>query len=93
MTITKYDPFTEVDFPTGVRLFQDAVNRLFSEPVAARPWAPAQMDTARLIDGHSQWPAKSDIASADSQDIHQKTRAGCVARCSARETRCAHRRQ
>ena len=40
MPITKYDPFAELEFPTGARLFQDAVNRLFSEP-ATRPWAPA----------------------------------------------------
>ena len=38
MTIAKYDPYAEIDFPTGARLFQDAVNRLFSEPVATRPW-------------------------------------------------------
>jgi hypothetical protein len=41
MQVTKRsDPFSEVDFPTGIRLFQDAVNRLFSEPPATRPWAP-----------------------------------------------------
>ncbi len=38
MTVTKY-PF-DVEMPTGVRVFQDAINRLFSEPPAARPWAP-----------------------------------------------------
>lgn len=39
MSITKYG--FDVDLPTGMRLFQDAVNRLFSEPPAARPWAPS----------------------------------------------------
>lgn len=39
MPIAKYG--LDVDMPTGMRLFQDAVNRLFSEPPAARPWAPA----------------------------------------------------
>ena len=39
MAITKYG--FDVDLPTGIRLFQDAVNRLFSEPPAARPWAPS----------------------------------------------------
>ncbi len=37
MTVTKY-PF-EMELP-GVRVFQDAINRLFSEPPTARPWAP-----------------------------------------------------
>jgi HSP20 family protein len=38
MPVTKYG--FDVDMPTGMRLFQDAVNRLFSEPPATRPWAP-----------------------------------------------------
>jgi HSP20 family protein len=38
MPVAKYG--FDVDMPSGVRLFQDAVNRLFSEPPAARPWAP-----------------------------------------------------
>jgi len=28
------------DFPTGLRLFEDAVNRLFNEPASVRPWTP-----------------------------------------------------
>jgi HSP20 family molecular chaperone IbpA len=40
MAVTKYDPFESSEFPTGLRLFQDAVNRLFSEPAATLPWAP-----------------------------------------------------
>ena len=39
MPVIKYNPFnTELeDFPTGIRLLHDSVNRLFSE-TAARPW-------------------------------------------------------
>lgn len=40
MPVTKYNPFTETDFPAGLRVFQDTVNRLFSEG-QARPWTPA----------------------------------------------------
>jgi hypothetical protein len=43
MPIVKYAPFADTeDFPTGLRLFQDSINRLFSEDgVKTRPWAPA----------------------------------------------------
>ena len=34
-TALSYDPFQ------GLRLFEDAVTRLMSEPSAGRPWAPA----------------------------------------------------
>ena len=42
MPMIKYTPFTGEmeDFPTGLRLFQDSISRLFSEP-ASRPWSPA----------------------------------------------------
>jgi HSP20 family protein len=41
MPVVRYNPFPDVqDFGSGLRLFQDTVNRLLSEP-AARPWTPA----------------------------------------------------
>lgn len=40
MPMIRYTPFnTEVEDP-GLRLFQDSLSRLFSEP-ASRPWSPA----------------------------------------------------
>src|SRR4029077_16458187 len=42
MPIVKYAPFADTeDFPVGLRLFQDSINRLFSDQTTARPWAPA----------------------------------------------------
>ncbi len=42
MTLVKYAPFTDSeDFPTGVRIFQDTINRLLSDQTATRPWAPS----------------------------------------------------
>lgn len=29
------------DFPSSVRLFEDVVNRFFTEPASVRPWSPA----------------------------------------------------
>jgi HSP20 family protein len=43
MAVSKYNPFfsTEVDeFPAGLRVFQDSLSRLLSEP-GQRPWSPA----------------------------------------------------
>jgi HSP20 family protein len=65
MTIAKYDPFTGVDFPTGVRLFQDAVNRLFSEPVATRPWAPA----VDVLETENELVLKADLPDVPLKDI------------------------
>ena len=65
MPITRYDPFNEVDFPTGVRLFQDAVNRLFSEPVATRPWAPA----VDVLETENELVLKADLPDVNLKDI------------------------
>jgi HSP20 family protein len=64
MPITKYDPFAEVDFPTGVRLFQDAVNRMFSEP-AARPWAPA----VDVLETENELVLKADLPDVSLKDV------------------------
>ena len=38
MPLVKYAPFTDSeDFPTGVRIFQDTINRLLSDQTATRP--------------------------------------------------------
>lgn len=40
MAVIKYTAFPEAEtFPSGLRLFQDTVNRLFAEP-NTRPWVP-----------------------------------------------------
>jgi hypothetical protein len=40
MPVVRYNPLELEDFPTGLRMFQDTVNRLLSEP-GSRPWTPA----------------------------------------------------
>jgi HSP20 family protein len=64
MPITKYDPFADVDFPAGVRLFQDAVNRLFSEP-ATRPWAPP----VDVLETENELVLKADLPDVSLKDI------------------------
>jgi HSP20 family protein len=66
MPITKYDPFSEfTEFPAGVRLFQDAVNRLFSEPVTTRPWAPP----VDVLETENELVLKADLPGVELKDI------------------------
>ena len=41
MTLTRYQPFDLDDFAPPMRLFQDSVNRIFSEASTNRPWTPS----------------------------------------------------
>jgi HSP20 family protein len=66
MAITKYDPFAELaEFPAGIRLFQDAVSRLFSEPTAARPWAPP----VDIFENDNELVLKADVPDVPLENI------------------------
>jgi HSP20 family protein len=65
--------YTELDFPTGARLFQDAVNRLFSEP-AARPWAPA----VDILETENELVLKADLPDVNQKDIHIEVEQGTL---------------
>jgi len=66
MPLIKYNPFAEVDdFPTGLRVFQDTVNRLFSDQTAARPWAPA----VDILETDNELVLKADVPGVDLKDI------------------------
>jgi len=66
MPLVKYSPFLETDeFPTGLRLFQDTVNRLFSEQPNARPWAPS----VDILETDNELVLKADIPGVDLRDI------------------------
>jgi HSP20 family protein len=64
MALTRYDPFAEVDFPAGARLFQDAVNRMFSEP-ATRPWSPS----VDVLETENELVLKADLPDVSLKDI------------------------
>ena len=66
MAISRYNPFTELEnFPTGLRLFQDTVNRLLSEPSSARPWAPA----VDIFETENELVLKADVPEIELKDI------------------------
>jgi HSP20 family protein len=65
MPIMKYKPFAELDdLGTGLRLFQDTVNRLLSEPTS-RPWAPP----VDIFETDNELYLKADLPGVDMKDI------------------------
>jgi HSP20 family protein len=62
----KYTPFQHdvEDFPTGLRLFQDSLSRLFSEP-ASRPWTPA----VDIYETENELVLKADIPEVDPKNV------------------------
>jgi len=66
MPLIKYGPFqneTE-DFPVGLRVFQDSLSRLFSEP-ASRPWSPA----VDISETENDLILKADIPDIDPKNV------------------------
>ena len=67
MPIVKYAPFADTDeFPTGLRLFQDSINRLLSEDGGrTRPWAPA----VDILETENELVLKADVPGVELKDI------------------------
>src|SRR6266852_564157 len=66
MTLVKYNPFADADdMPTGLRVFQDTVNRLLSDQTATRPWAPA----VDILETDNELVLKADIPGVDPKDV------------------------
>ena len=65
MAITRFDPFETREFSAPLRLFQDAVNRLFSEPVTTRPWAPP----VDIKENENALVLKADLPDIDLKDV------------------------
>lgn len=66
MANSKYSPFTTEleDFPAGMRLFQDSLSRLFSEP-ASRPWSPA----VDIFETENDLVLKADLPDVDPKNV------------------------
>jgi HSP20 family protein len=66
MAMIKYNPFSSEleDFPAGLRLFQDSLSRLFSEP-ASRPWSPA----VDIFEKENELVLKADIPDVDPKNV------------------------
>jgi HSP20 family protein len=66
MALIKYGPFQNdfEDFPAGLRVFQDSLSRLFSEP-ASRPWSPA----VDISETENELIVKADIPDVDPKNV------------------------
>jgi HSP20 family protein len=74
MQLTRtYDPFAGFDIPAGVRLFEDAMNRLLSEP-AARPWAPP----VDILETEDELVVKADLPEVEMKDVHIEIEQGTL---------------
>jgi HSP20 family protein len=67
MPVVKYNPFAPEmeDFPTGLRLFQDSLSRLFSEPGNARPWTPA----VDIFENENELVLKADLPEVEAKNV------------------------
>ncbi len=67
MPIVKYGSFADTEeFPAGLRLFQDSINRLLSEDgVRTRPWAPP----VDILETENELVLKADVPGVDLKDI------------------------
>lgn len=67
MPVVKYNSFTPEleDFPSGLRVFQDSLSRLFSEPGNARPWTPA----VDILENENELVLKADLPEVDPKNV------------------------
>ena len=66
MPLMRYNPFnTEPeDFPTGLRVFQDSLSRLLSEPTS-RPWSPP----VDIYETENELVLKADVPEVDPKNV------------------------
>ena len=72
MSLLRYDPFADT-LPAGVRLFEDAVKRMFSEP-SARPWSPA----VDILETENELLLKADLPEVQLKDIDLRIEDGTL---------------
>lgn len=64
MAVVKYNVPEVDDFPVGLRLFQDTVNRMLNQN-ATRPWVPA----VDIFETENEWVLKADLPEVNMSDI------------------------
>jgi HSP20 family protein len=67
MPLVRYNPFADVDeFPAGLRIFQDSLNRLLSDQSpTTRPWAPS----VDILETENELVLKADVPGVELKDI------------------------
>ena len=66
MTVVEYRPYNADadDLPSGLRLFQDSVARMFSEP-SVRPWSPG----VDILENENDLVLKADVPGIEPNNI------------------------
>jgi HSP20 family protein len=70
----KYRPFADFDDARSLRLFQDSVNRLFSEEPSARPWAPP----VDVVENENELVLTADLPGINQEDIDVRVEDGTL---------------
>ena len=74
MSLMRFSPSPELEeFPVGLRLFQDSVSRLFSEP-SNRPWSPA----VDIFETEHELVLKADVPEIEMKDIDVQVENGTL---------------
>src|SRR3979411_2120562 len=75
MTLLNYRPYNNNtdDLPSGFRLFQDSVARMFSEP-NPRPWSPA----VDILENENDLVLKADVPGVEPKDIDIRLENGTI---------------
>jgi HSP20 family protein len=74
MSLIKYTPFSDFEaFPAGLRVFQDTVNRLFTEP-NGRPWVPP----VDIKETENELIVKADVPDVEMKDIDVRMENGSL---------------
>ncbi len=71
MSLTHYDPLAT--FPS-LRVFEDAVARMFNEPRGSRPWSPA----VDIIETENDLVLKADLPEVKLEDIEVRVENGTL---------------
>jgi HSP20 family protein len=74
MALIKYSPFGDIDPFVGFRNFEDAVNRVFSQPSANRPWVPA----VDIRETDQELTLKADVPDVKFEDIDVRLENGTL---------------
>jgi HSP20 family protein len=69
------------EFPTTVRLFEDAVNRIFSEGAAARPWTPA----VDIVENENELVLTADLPGVKMEEIDIRLEDGTLTLSGSRQ--------
>jgi HSP20 family protein len=75
MSVQRYKPFVDFDeIGSGLRVFQDTVNRLLSEPTS-RPWTPS----VDIFETENELLLKADLPGVDMKNIDIQLENGTLA--------------